>query len=67
MHDEMDQGPDYAARRRQDWRARREAMEAAPSGAVGGAKCGIMFTARPQWLPACWVRPAFSDAERPVR
>lgn len=32
MHDEMDQEPDHAARRRQDWRARREAMEAAPSG-----------------------------------
>jgi predicted MPP superfamily phosphohydrolase len=32
MHDEFDQDPDHAARRRQDWRARREAMEAAPLG-----------------------------------
>jgi len=32
MHDELDQGADRAARRRQGWRARREAMEVAPSG-----------------------------------
>jgi predicted MPP superfamily phosphohydrolase len=32
MHDEIEQEPDHAARKRQDWRARREAMEAAPSG-----------------------------------
>jgi len=32
MHDEIDQEPGLAARRRQDWRIRREAMEAAPSG-----------------------------------
>lgn len=32
MHDEFDHEPDHAARRREDWRARREAMEAAPLG-----------------------------------
>jgi predicted MPP superfamily phosphohydrolase len=32
MHDETDLEPDHAARKRQGWRARREAMEAAPLG-----------------------------------
>lgn len=32
MHDEIKREIDHAARRRQDWRARREAMETAPSG-----------------------------------